>query len=53
MIMRMRLKHQVMMVLEAMKMENELFSPAAGKIVSLQVSGGSSVNAGDLLAVIA
>ena len=34
---------QVLAILEAMKMENELVSPASGKVKSIQVEKGSSV----------
>ena len=40
-------------VLEAMKMENSLTSPAAGSVKSLPVSPGASVAKGDVLAVVA
>ena len=43
---------QNLMVLEAMKMENEILSPKAGKVVQVAVTKGSSVATGDLLAVI-
>jgi biotin carboxyl carrier protein len=39
--------------LEAMKMENELVVPRAGRIATLRVTRGTKVNAGDLLAVVA
>ncbi len=42
----------VVLVLEAMKMENEILSPKAGKVVQVAVSKGSTVATGDLLAVI-
>ena len=42
-------KDQVIVILEAMKMENEIVSPVDGKIVSLGVSKGDSVNAGQVL----
>jgi biotin carboxyl carrier protein len=40
---------EVLMNLEAMKMENEIFAPIDGKVVSIHVSVGDSVNAGDTL----
>jgi biotin carboxyl carrier protein len=39
----------VLLILEAMKMENEIIAPSAGTIDTIQVSKGSSVNAGDVL----
>ena len=45
-------KGQVLMVLEAMKMENEIVSPKNGVIVSVGVSAGASVNTGVALCVI-
>lgn len=45
--------HQGVVVIEAMKMQNELKSPKAGKVVELKVSPGDTVGAGDVLAVIA
>lgn len=39
-------------VVEAMKMQNEMKSPRAGVIVSINVKPGDTVNAGDVLAVI-
>ena len=44
---------QVLVVLEAMKMENEIFAPKAGSVAQVVVSKGSSVNTGDVLVVIA
>lgn len=46
-------KGQVLLVLEAMKMENEIVSPVDGKIVSIGVTKGQTVNAGDNLVQIA
>jgi len=40
---------QVLLILEAMKMENEIMAPAAGVVDTVQVSKGASVNAGDVL----
>ena len=39
-------------VVEAMKMQNEMKSPRAGVLVSIKVKPGDTVNAGDVLAVI-
>ena len=43
---------QVLMVLEAMKMENEIMCPCDGKIASVNTSKGASVEYGTLLCVI-
>jgi biotin carboxyl carrier protein len=42
----------VLLILEAMKMENEIISPVDGKVVGIATSVGASVNAGDKLVVI-
>ena len=39
-------------VVEAMKMQNELKSPRAGMVVAVNVKAGDTVNAGDVLAVL-
>lgn len=39
-------------VVEAMKMQNELKSPKAGKVQKMLVQEGATVNAGDTLAII-
>lgn len=44
--------HQGVVVIEAMKMQNELKSPKAGKVADLRVAPGDTVSAGDVLAVI-
>ena len=44
---------EVLCILEAMKMENEIMAPKAGTIAQVNVSKGSSVNTGDVLVVIA
>ena len=43
---------QAVIVLEAMKMENDLTTPQPGIVKSLRVAKGQTVNQGDLLAVI-
>ena len=43
---------QGLVVVEAMKMQNEMKAPKAGKVVSLPARAGATVNAGDVLAVI-
>lgn len=40
---------QVLLILEAMKMENEIVAPAAGVVDTIQVAKGAAVNAGDVL----
>ena len=39
-------------VVEAMKMQNEMKSPKAGKVTAVNVREGATVNAGDVLAVV-
>ena len=43
---------QVLLVLEAMKMENEIMSPCDGVVASVNTSKGSAVESGALLCVI-
>ncbi len=43
---------QTVVVLEAMKMENDLASPLAGTITAVRVSKGQTVNQGDVLVVV-
>jgi biotin carboxyl carrier protein len=43
---------QPVVVVEAMKMQNELKSPKSGTVAELRAAPGSTVNAGDVLAVI-
>ena len=45
-------KGQVLMILEAMKRENEIRCPCDGKIVSVSVTKGATVESGTLLCVI-
>ena len=44
--------HQGVLVVEAMKMQNEVQSPRAGKVIEVKVSEGQTVNAGEVLAVV-
>ncbi|MCM1227836.1 MAG: biotin/lipoyl-binding protein [Clostridium sp.] len=46
-------KGDVIMILEAMKMENDIVASCDGKITSVLASKGSTVNSGDALATIA
>ncbi|MGX8797033.1 biotin/lipoyl-containing protein [Fusibacter sp. JL298sf-3] len=39
-------------ILEAMKMENEISAQTSGKVLSINVNAGASVNSGDVLLVI-
>lgn len=43
---------QGLVVVEAMKMQNELKSPKSGTVAELRVEAGSTVNAGDVLVVV-
>lgn len=43
----------LVLLLEAMKMENEVFATASGKVAEVRVKSGDSVNTGDVLLVIA
>ncbi|OLZ09812.1 biotin/lipoyl-containing protein [Sulfobacillus thermosulfidooxidans] len=43
---------QVLIILEAMKMENEVTAPVSGRIKSLRVQKGSSVDANEVLVII-
>jgi biotin carboxyl carrier protein len=45
-------KGDVLMVLEAMKMENEIMSPCDGTVASVNVTKGTAVETGTLLCVI-
>ena len=41
-----------LLILEAMKMENELVSPKDGKVLKIMTAEGTSVNTGDKLVII-
>ena len=43
---------QGVVVVEAMKMQNEIKSPKAGRILEIRVSEGATVNANQILAVV-
>ena len=43
----------LLVILEAMKMENEIFAPKNGTVTQVLVEKGASVNTGDVLVVIA
>jgi len=43
----------VVCIIEAMKMENEIVAPKDGTVTSVTVSSGASVNSGDVLLTIA
>ncbi|HUZ97599.1 MAG TPA: biotin/lipoyl-containing protein [Edaphobacter sp.] len=45
-------EQQGVIVIEAMKMQNELKSPKAGKVVRVAVAVGDTVGAGDVLVVV-
>lgn len=45
-------KGQVIMILEAMKMENDIVAPCDGKIAAIVVKKGDSVNSDSLLATV-
>ncbi|SDO80935.1 biotin/lipoyl-containing protein [Desulforhopalus singaporensis] len=45
-------KGQTLLVLEAMKMENEIQAPGDGTVAEINVSEGASVNAGQSLVVV-
>lgn len=45
-------KGQVILILEAMKMENEVVAPEDGTVASINVSAGDSVEAGVVLATL-
>ena len=43
---------QVLMILEAMKMENEIYAPCDGTVAQILTTKGATVNTGDALVVI-
>ena len=45
-------KGDVILVLEAMKMENEVVAPSDGTVASINVAAGDSVESGDTLATL-
>jgi len=45
-------KNQVLLVMEAMKMENEVFAPCDGVVSAIKVAQGQQLNADDVLIVI-
>ncbi len=45
-------KGDVILILEAMKMENEIVSPQDGTLASINVTAGQSIEAGNLLATL-
>lgn len=45
--------NQVVVVLEAMKMENDIVTPVAGTVTAINVTKGQAVNSGDVLITVA
>jgi biotin carboxyl carrier protein len=44
---------QVVLVLEAMKMEHQILAPVSGVLAELRVRQGTQVSAGEVLAIVA
>jgi propionyl-CoA carboxylase alpha chain len=44
---------QIVLVLEAMKMEHQIAAPADGVVAEIRVAAGAQVNGGDVLAIVA
>ena len=42
-------KNALVCILEAMKMENEIFAPEAGTVTAINAAQGATVNAGDAI----
>jgi glutaconyl-CoA decarboxylase len=42
----------VLLILEAMKMQNEIMAPADGKVADVRVSAGQTVSTGDAMIVL-
>ena len=45
-------KGDILLILEAMKMENEILAPCDGTVAQVLAAKGASVNSGDALVVI-
>lgn len=45
--------NQVVIVLEAMKMENDIVTPVAGTVTAINVTKGQAVNSGDVIITVA
>ena len=45
-------KGQILLILEAMKMQNEIMAPSDGKVADVRVAAGQSVNTGDVMVVL-
>ena len=46
-------KDSLVCILEAMKMENEIFSPVSGTVAAINAPQGATVNSGDAIVTIA